>query len=197
MIIKNYIQICNSSIIYGVVCSIFLICINILDGLAFGIYDTESLWIDSFKALEGIGALMVFITFLVVPTKMKLLNLLIDINLFDAEERDKLRRLNKIDSIKEGFVSDNKNKNPIGYTGKIKRWIYNSRTPVFRVVAIIFPFLIISLIILEVIPHLNHNRMDWNSSTAGGLYTSLRAIILMEISKMVIFTLNATILRYM
>ncbi len=171
IIIKNYIQICNSSIIYGIVCSIFFICINIIAGLDFGIiYDTESLWIISSKALNGIGALVVFITFLVVPTKMKLLNLLSDINLFDAEERDKLRRLNKIDSTKEGFVSDNKNINPSGYTGKIKRWIYTSRTPVFRVVAIIVPFLIISLILLEVIPHLNHNRMDWNSSTAGGLF---------------------------
>ncbi len=155
IIINKYIQICNSTFLFGLVSYFFFIFINFTEG-RHHIYDVYTLF---FVSLKSMGTLIVFITFIVVPTKIKLSNLLSDKNIFDAEQRDIIRRLQKLGKLEKGSVSPNKGAKIIGCINKLKRWIYNSRTPVFRITAIILPLLILSYLVVGIFlfQYLNNN----------------------------------------
>jgi len=169
IIITKYIQICNSTIFYGITSSIFIIFMSLVEGGTF-VSDINSLTMVSAFSLQSISAMVAFITFIVVPTKLKLSNLLIDKNIFKAEQRDIIRRLEKLGEPEKSSNNVNESTKVIGFIKKIKIWIYSSRVPVFRFVAIILPFLFVSFLIAKMFFKSNFNTNIWNSSTAGGLY---------------------------
>ena len=63
IIINKYIQICNSSLLYGLIGYFFFIFLNLAEG-RYPIYDVDSLFFVSSQPLKSMGGLIVFITFI-------------------------------------------------------------------------------------------------------------------------------------
>ena len=174
LIIKKYIQICNSAIIYGICSGILAFIMGIINTMAY-LSDTNMAAMLIAASFSAIAFSLGTLTLIVIPTKFKLENLLNDKNIYEAEKREKKRRLEILYKKGKEFHEENKKISFLGIIKIVKLWIYNSPTPALKLVILFIPIMILGFLLLGILIDSLTTTNKWNNPDGGGVWISKKS----------------------
>ena len=150
-IIKKYIQICDSATYYAITASVLSTLLGFINTVQYA-NDLIITAIMIGAALSAITFALGFLMLIVIPTKFKLQSLLSDRKVFEAEQRERQKLLDKLkkdwaqdfkrsddldNNTKIESIEVNTNRKKIGLIKSIRLWILNSNSPIIRTLLVI------------------------------------------------------------